>query len=323
MASKSDSARRRHIGLTTNASNATLLDHDDEVDIIAFNQGHSEQPLLYQNKHGMTDVQIQSIPFWSRCLSIWPLLWCNSCYTLEPRQEALVFHYGSLTDLKRSPGIHFALPAGLKVQRISTKQRTHSLPDCKITDKSGNPIICSAVINFRVVDGKQALLNVQVPCNLLDDFFLSSSQLFNDGCVQNVDIFVKTNATAVLKQIVSQHTYEELKSEAAELNALMRSSLQQRTRVGGVNVGSMEINELNYAPEIAAGMLKKQQAQALIAARHVIVAGATEIAKAAIKSLEEGEEGMKLSASDKAKIVTNLLTVTCSDSDAVPTVSMF
>lgn len=300
MASKSDSARRRHIGLTTNASNATLLDHDDEVDIIAFNQGHSEQPLLYQNKHGMTDVQIQSIPFWSRCLSIWPLLWCNSCYTLEPRQEALVFHYGSLTDLKRSPGIHFALPAGLKVQRISTKQRTHSLPDCKITDKSGNPIICSAVINFRVVDGKQALLNVQ-----------------------NVDIFVKTNATAVLKQIVSQHTYEELKSEAAELNALMRSSLQQRTRVGGVNVGSMEINELNYAPEIAAGMLKKQQAQALIAARHVIVAGATEIAKAAIKSLEEGEEGMKLSASDKAKIVTNLLTVTCSDSDAVPTVSMF
>ena len=83
----------------------------------------------------------------------------------------------------------------------------------------------------------------------------------------------------------------------------------------------MEINELNYAPEIASGMLKKQQAMALVAARHVIVDGATEIAKGAIRNLESGEQGMKLSADEKAKIVTNLLTITCGDSDAVPTLS--
>ena len=100
------------------------------------------------------------------------------------------------------------------------------------------------------------------------------------------------------------------------------TALQQRVRIGGVNVGSMEINELNYAPEIASGMLKKQQAMALVAARHVIVDGATEIAKGAIRNLESGEQGMKLSSDEKAKIVTNLLTITCGDSDAVPTLSL-
>jgi len=245
-------------------------------------------------------VPLQPVPFWSKCISLFPLCWFRACYTLEPREEAAVFHYGNLTDVQHEPGIHFVVPAGLRIRRISTKQITTSLPDCKITDKTGNPIICSAVVNFRVVDAKQAIMNIE-----------------------NVGIFTKTNATAVLKQVVSQHTYDELKAEAAELNARMRSALQQRTRIAGLNIGSMEINELNYAPEIASGMLKKQQAQALIEARHVIVAGATQIAKAAIKQLEQGEQGLSLSVSDKAKIVTNLLTVTCSDRDAVPTLSTF
>lgn len=260
----------------------------------------SHRPLLPRNDHGMSTVEIQSVPCISKCFSLFPLFWFGACYTLEPRQEAVLFHYGSVTGHQKKPGMHFAIPAGLKIQKISTKQKTISLPDCKITDKVGNPIICSAVINYRVVDGKKAIMNIE-----------------------NVGMFVMTNATAVLKQVVSQHTYDELKRETIELNGLMRSSLQQRTHLAGVNIGSMEINELNYAPEIACGMLKKQQAQALVAARHVIVAGATEIARDAIKRLEEGEQGMTLSVSDKAKIVTNLLTVTCSDSNAVPTIAMF
>jgi len=202
--------------------------------------------------------------------------------------------------VEKKPGLHMIVPAGAQIRRVSLKQRTCALPDCKIADSVGNPVVCSAVLNYRVVDGKQSLMNIQ-----------------------NVDTFVRANATAILKQIVSQHTYDEIKKEACEMNILMRSALQQRVRIGGVNVGSMEINELNYAPEIASGMLKKQQAQALVAARHVIVDGATDIAKQAIRKLEGGEQGMALSSADKAKIVTNILTVTCGDSDAVPTLSLF
>eukprot|EP00938_MAST-03A_sp_MAST-3A-sp1_P003416 g3416.t1 len=252
-----------------------------------------------ENDHGLSDVELSRVPMWSKILSCWPMCWCNSCFTLEPREEAIVLHFGSLTQVEKRAGIHFMIPAGASVRKVSTKQRTCALPDCKITDSSGNPVICSAVLNYRVCNGKQSLMNVQ-----------------------NVDQFVRTNATAVLKQIVSRHTYDECKKEASEMNMLMRTALQQRVRIGGVNVGSMEINELNYAPEIASGMLKKQQAMALVAARHVIVDGATEIAKGAIRNLESGEQGMKLSSDEKAKIVTNLLTITCGDSDAVPTLSL-
>ena len=120
----------------------------------------------------------------------------------------------------------------------------------------------------------------------------------------------------------SLDTHSNIHTRISTLEHHTGTALQQRVRIGGVNVGSMEINELNYAPEIASGMLKKQQAMALVAARHVIVDGATEIAKGAIRNLESGEQGMKLSADEKAKIVTNLLTITCGDSDAVPTLSL-
>ena len=139
---------------------------------------------------------------WSKILSCWPMCWFNSCFTLEPREEAIILHFGSLTRVERKAGIHFMVPAGATARKVSTKQRTCALPDCKITDSSGNPVICSAVLNYRVCDGKQSLANVQ-----------------------NVDQFVRTNATAVLKQIVSRHTYDECKKEASEMNMLMRTLL--------------------------------------------------------------------------------------------------
>lgn len=235
--------------MMTNQLSSKYKEDDGEQDKPEFERlvsgGHD---WFKENDHRMGDVVVESVPWLSKLFSLFPLTWCGSCFVLEPREEAIVMHFGSLTDIKRKPGVHFVVPAGADVRKVSTKQRTCSLPDCKITDSRGNPIVCSAVLNYRVADGKRALLNVH-----------------------NVDQFVRTNATAVLKQVVSRHTYDECKAEAAEMNDLMRTALQQRVSMGGVNVGSMEINELNYAPEIASGMLKKQQAMALIAARNVIV----------------------------------------------------
>jgi len=97
-------------------------------------------------------------------------------------------------------------------------------------------------------------------------------------------------------------------------------ALQEKCVTPGVTVVSMTINELNYAPEIASAMLKKQQAAALIAARELVVEGACSICRDAVKNLES--YGMQLEQADKVKIVTNLLTVVCGEENATPVISV-
>jgi len=156
----------------------------------------------------------------------------------------------------------------------------------------------SAILNYRVVDAKKALLHVE-----------------------NRSKYVNTNAQAVLKQIVSQYSYEQLKGEHEEVNERMRMMLQPLMVIAGVMISSFCLNDLSYAPEVAAAMLKRQQARALVDARTLIVEGAVKIAQDAVTRLEE-EGTVALNDDQKVKIVTNLLTVTCSDTDATPTVSL-
>merc|ERR1712199_102664 len=131
--------------------------------------------------------------------------------------------------------------------------------------------------------------------------------------VESYENNLMVNAQAVLKMVVGQYSYNELKANTEQINASLRTQMDSTIKRTGVHVISMYLNELNYAPEIASAMLKKQQAGALIEARQLIVDGAVRIAGDAIK---------KITDQDKVKIITNLLTVTCSDTDTTPTVSL-
>jgi len=111
-----------------------------------------------------------------------------------------------------------------------------------------------------------------------------------------------------------------LKVNANEIGQEMVKLLQEHVDVAGVKVISFQFNDLSYAPEIASAMLKKAQAQALVAARKKIVDGAIDIALGAVTELEK--KGVTIQQSDKSKIVTNLLTVICSDTDAKPSVNV-
>ena len=122
----------------------------------------------------------------------------------------------------------------------------------------------SAIINYRIVDPKKALFNIA-----------------------DYKQFVRINAQSVLKHVVGHHTYDELKSNADEVNAKLVSEIQPIVDCCGVEISSMSLNELNYAPEIAGAMLKKQAAGALVEARQLIVAGAVMISQEAIKQMEE------------------------------------
>merc|ERR1712100_609140 len=120
--------------------------------------------------------------------------------------------------------------------------------------------------------------------------------------VEDHQRYVAVNAQATLKQVVGGHSYNELKSHTDAVNAALRDNLAPLVERAGVQVMSLTLSELNYAPEIAAAMLKKQQAGALIEARKLIVEGAVAIAQDAISLLQKGhgtEDGVKLDEHEK------------------------
>eukprot|EP00931_Biecheleriopsis_adriatica_P092515 TRINITY_DN66324_c0_g1_i1.p1 TRINITY_DN66324_c0_g1~~TRINITY_DN66324_c0_g1_i1.p1 ORF type:complete len:279 (+),score=51.55 TRINITY_DN66324_c0_g1_i1:60-896(+) len=248
--------------------------------------------------HAVPEVEIQSVPLLAKVASCIPMFWCAACYTVQPNQHAAVLHCGTLTHMETSAGLHCACPAGREVRQVTVKQQTLSLPEAKITDSKGTPVLVSAVVNYRVEDARKAMFSVE-----------------------DYRSYLLVNATAVLRQVVSNHTYDELKTHAPELNLSMLQEVQRQVSFAGIQISSMSLNELNYAHEIAASMLRKQQAGSLVEAREMIVEGAVNIAQSAIAKLESGGK-VVMSDADKVKIVTNLLTVTCAESDATPAVVM-
>jgi len=248
----------------------------------------------------MEEVEIEDVPLSAKLISCLfaPLVPLFAWYTVDAKTEAAVLHMGQLTEMQKKPGLYWGYPCGREIRYISTKQRTMELPTSKIADAVGNPVMVSAILNYRVVDAKRALLHVE-----------------------NQQQYVNTNAQAVLKQTVAQYSYDQLKEDHDEVNERMRSTLQPLLVLAGVEVSSMSLNDLSYAPEVAAAMLKRQQAAALVDARSLIVEGAVRIAQDAVTKLES-EGTVELNDEQKVKIVTNLLTVTCADTDATPTVSL-
>ena len=162
------------------------------------------------------------------------------------------------------------------------------VPEQKVVDTHGVPIMVAAVLVYRICDAQKAVLD-------MDD----------------VHRYVRAQAAAALKLTVSKYSYEELKVESAPVQEQVATLLQAKCDIAGAEVVSVTLAELNYAPEIAQAMLKKQQAAALVQARELVVEGACSICMDAVKRLEAA--GMTLEQADKVRIVTNLLTVVCGE----------
>merc|ERR1712000_186088 len=232
-----------------------------------------------------------------------PFTILGSCYTVEQNQEVVVLSYGKYAETSRSPGIHWSNMWGRSLRPVSIKKCSIELPKTTVIDGNGNPLIISAVIVYEIVNSRRSVLDVE-----------------------HAPSFIKTQAEAALKQTLSRFPYESsdgspcLKTEASQIGEHLCSVLQDKVTQAGALVDSFQLKEISYAPEIAAGMLKRQQAIAIIEARQTIVQGAVDIAADAVDKL--AQRGITLSDQDQAKLVTNLLTVVCSDNDAQPTVPL-
>lgn len=181
--------------------------------------------------------------------------------------------------------------------------RAHELQAIKVADAVGNTVLVSGVVTYRVVDAAKAALDIE-----------------------NLSDYVRVQAHATLKRVASRFPYisydgaPSLVTEAAQLAERLRGELQAALRCAGVHVVSFQLSDLAYAPEIAQAMLVRQQAQAVLDARRTIVAGAVGIVADALRALEAQGAGVGDGDAQpaRARLVTNLLTVLCSERGAQP-----
>jgi len=267
-----------------------------QVKSIDFN----DEELHDANNHPTTTCHPMACALGFLCF---PITIC-SCYTIQEREAGVLLTYGKYGGTVTQPGIHWTNVFGRDLRKISTKVISVDLPHTKVVDKNGNPLLISGVLTYQFVNPRKAVLDVE-----------------------NANQFVYTQAQAALKQIVSRYPYETdeehthcLKSESGVIGAEMVQILQSRVNISGTKIHSFAFNEISYAPEIASGMLKRQQAAATVAARKTIILGAVEIAHGAVEELHG--RGISLNEREKAVLVTNLLTVICSDKDSQPVVSL-
>lgn len=217
---------------------------------------------------------------------------------VEPKTVVSTLHCGVITGMHEEPGCVVLPICGLSKRKVSTAKHSMDMPNTKIVDSDGSPIMVSAVVNYTVCNPKKAMFEVADHTE-----------------------YLAVNASAIVKNVVGKHTYNELKVHTDNVNLDLKKALQPEVDAAGIEILSVSLNELNYAPEIASSMLKKQAAGALIEARKLIVDGAVQIADDAVRQLE-GTGHVTLTNEEKVKIVTNLLTVTCGEQNAVPTINV-
>jgi len=227
-------------------------------------------------------------------------------YTLQPNEAAILTLFGRYAGTDRAEGLRWANPFYVK-RRISLRARNLNSPALKVNDKRGNPVEIGAVIIWRVEDTARARFEV-------DD----------------VDLYVKLQSEAALRHVASLYAYDEADSDDAheitlrggldDVAEALKTELSARFSSAGVRVSDARLTHLAYAPEIAQVMLRRQQAEAVISARHKIVQGAVAMVESALTALSE-RNVVTLDDERKAAMVGNLLVVLCGDSEAQPIIN--
>jgi len=224
-------------------------------------------------------------------------------YSMQPNEAYVLTLFGAYVGTDRTTGLRWVLPwYGRK--KISLRVRNVTSEMLKVNDKRGNPIEIAANIVWRVADSAQALFDV-------DDYAA----------------FVNIQIETGLREVASHYAYDHaeegeptLRADAEEVGARLQADLQARIAVAGVAIDEAHLMHLAYAPEIAGSMLKRQQAEAVLAARRTIVAGAVGMVENALNQLSE-RGVVSLDDERKAAMVSNLLVVLCADREAQPVVN--
>lgn len=228
------------------------------------------------------------------------LLAFKGLFVVNPNEAQVLQLFGDYRGTVRKPGLRWANPFYTK-RKVSLRVRNFETTKLKVNDKRGNPIEIGAVITWSVVDSAQAIFEVD-----------------------NYESFVHVQSEAALRGLASGYPYDahghgevDLVSHIAEVSGKLKVEVQERLAQAGVEVLEARISHLAYAQEIAAAMLQRQQASAVVAARQTIVEGAVGMVEMALVRLAE-KNVVDLDSERKAAMVANLLVVLCGDRAAQP-----
>jgi regulator of protease activity HflC (stomatin/prohibitin superfamily) len=273
------------------------------------------------------------------CCTLFGLIMVGGYFTLQPNQARVLILFGAYKGTVRNSGFHWANPfysrsrginshkdsgssegdqrnrpgrrrggGGLGLQWLSTKLslRAHNFSSdaIKVNDKRGNPIEIAAVVVWRVENTAQAVFDVE-----------------------DYTSYVEIQSESAIRSIASRYAYDQgeeheitLRGGADEVALALKEELQVRLLKAGVIVEEARLTHLAYAPEIAPVMLRRQQAEAIIAARKIIVQNAVSMVHMALDELDQ-KNVVKLDDERKAAMVSNLLVVLCGNSDASPVIN--
>lgn len=244
-------------------------------------------------------------------------------FTQQPNESRVMVFFGKYKGTLRNTGFFWVNPL-MNRKRISLRLRNIDIEPIKVNDKSGNPVMIGMVLVWKVEDTYRAVFDVDSEQKSQNIMSVSQGDTANA-----LARFVGIQSDAALREVASRYAYDEtdsrdgeltLRSGGEEINELLEHKINERLSMAGITVVEARLNYLAYAPEIAAVMLRRQQATAIITAREKIVEGAVSMVKMALDRLKEGEV-VELDDERKATMVSNLLVVLCADEPAQPVVN--
>lgn len=249
----------------------------------------------------------------------------NGFVKLEPNEAAVLVFFGKYKGTFSRTGFYWVNPLMSK-KKVSLRARNLNPEPIKVNDKVGNPVLIGMVLVWKLEDTYKALFEIDSQ-SLAP---VASNGRGNTARFLSVafENFVRVQSDAALRQVAGCYAYDNadtadeltLRSNADEINEKLVATLNERLSMAGIHVTEARINYLAYAPEIAAVMLRRQQADAIIAAREKIVDGAVSMVKMALDKLKD-EGVVDLNEERKASMVSNLLVVLCGDEPAQPVVN--
>ena len=260
---------------------------------------------------------------------------CFGLMVIEPNQARVLVFFGKYRGNFLKEGFWWVNPF-MSVKKISLRARNLNADPIKVNDKMGNPIMIGLVLVWKVKAEEifKAVFNIDAPKQVKTTTSAKGQVEIEAASARDTRMdalanFVAVQSDAALRQVAGNYAYDNntaadgelsLRSNADEINDQLEQKLSDRLDLAGIEVVEARINYLAYAPEIAAVMLRRQQADAIIAAREKIVEGAVSMVKMAIDQLAENEV-VELDEERKAAMVSNLLVVLCSDESAQPVVN--
>lgn len=254
------------------------------------------------------------------------ILW-GGFIQIEPNEARVMVFFGKYDGTVKENGFFWVNPFYSK-QKLTLRARNLDADPIKVNDKNGNPIMIGMVVVWRLFDTYKASFDVDNASMAANTNATAVARL-NEKMMAYQN-FVKIQCDAALRYVAGMYAYDineadspnepTLRSKGDEVNKVLEEQINERLAIAGIEVVEARINYLAYAPEIAAVMLRRQQADAIISAREKIVEGAVGMVKLALNKLAE-DKTVEFDDDKKAAMVSNLMVVLCSEDSVKPIVN--